>query len=64
MFNISVIVINKLLKALATFVGSFNFLIFTSNIHPLTVQVSYHKKIKSETIQQHSTLLTNPNKSN
>jgi hypothetical protein len=45
MFNISVIVIKKLLKELATFVGSFNLLSFTSNIQPLAVQVSYHKKL-------------------
>jgi len=59
MFNISVIVIKKLLKALAMYVGSFNFLSFRSNIQPLAAQVSYHKKIKSKTIQ-HNTLLVNP----
>jgi len=44
MFNIAVFVIKKVLKALATFVGSFNFLSFTSSIQPLAIQVSYHKK--------------------
>jgi len=50
MFNISVIVIKRLLKALAMFVGSFNFLSFTSNIQPLGVQVIYHKKVNKNSI--------------
>jgi hypothetical protein len=54
MFNISVLAIKEVLKALAMFVGSFNFLLFKSSIQPLAIQVSCHKKIKSKTIQQHN----------
>jgi len=41
MFNFSVTVIKKLLKALAMFVGSFNFLCFTSKVGTCSTECTF-----------------------